>query len=84
MSIRFRRITFVDNKRRYVNNVIDSDFLCDDEDFEASYADWFTANLGESNMLTTQCCAHAHALDMMSLLIGINEGDKVIMPSYII
>jgi dTDP-4-amino-4,6-dideoxygalactose transaminase len=80
LSIPFNRVSVVHNEKRYVDNAIDSGLLCGGGDFEALCTEWFTNNLGVSNTLMTPSCTHA--LEMMALLIGIKEGDEVIMPSY--
>lgn len=51
-----------------------------DGDFSKKCQAWFDAKLGKAKTLLTPSCTHA--LEMAALLIGIREGDEVIMPSY--
>ena len=80
MKIPFNKVSEVGNEKKYINEAIDSGYLSGDGLFEDKCTNWFSRNLGASNVMMTPSCTHA--LEMMALLIGIKEGDEVIMPSY--
>ena len=80
MKIPFNIVTVVGNEKKHINEAIDSGYLCGGGHFEDECASWFRHNLGACNVMMTPSCTHA--LEMMALLIGIKEGDEVIMPSY--
>ena len=80
MKIPFNIVTVVGNEKKHINEAIDSGYLSGGGHFEDECASWFRHNLGARNVMMTPSCTHA--LEMMAILIGIKEGDEVIMPSY--
>jgi len=65
---------------KYINDAILSHKLSGDGPFSKSCQEWFTNKLGcQSTLLTPNC---TQALEMAAILIDIQPGDEVIMPSY--
>ena len=78
--IPFNQATIVGNEEQYVLNAMHSDKISGDGQFSHKCQIWFEKNLGcKKALLTTSC---THALEMAALLIDIQKGDEVIMPSY--
>jgi dTDP-4-amino-4,6-dideoxygalactose transaminase len=80
VKIPFNKVSLVGNEKRYIQEAIESGYLCGGGHFEDKCHSWFSNNLGISNVLMVPSCTHA--LEMMALLLEIKEGDEVIMPSY--
>jgi dTDP-4-amino-4,6-dideoxygalactose transaminase len=65
---------------KYINDAILSQKLSGDGPFSKLCQEWFTDKLGcKSTLLTPNC---TQALEMAAILIDIQPGDEVIMPSY--
>lgn len=64
----------------YIQEAIDSRLLAGDGRFTKSCEQWFEERLSAPATLMTTSCTHA--LEMAAMLIGIEPGDEVIMPSY--
>ena len=80
MTVPFNLVTEAGNEKKYINEAIDSGYICGGGHFEGRCNNWFRSKLGAQNVMMTPSCTHS--LEMMALLIGIEEGDEVIMPSY--
>jgi len=68
------------NEDRYVLDAIQSNKLSGDGEYGKRCQAWFETRLGCAKALLTSSCTHA--LEMAAILIGIEPGDEVIMPSY--
>ena len=78
--IDFNKPPLVGNEEKYVLESIKSPKISGDGQFSKRCHRWFEEQLGcKKALLTTSC---THALEMAALLIDIQEGDEVIMPSY--
>lgn len=78
--IPFNKPPFTGNETQYILESIRSSKISGDGDFTKRCHRWFEEKLGcQKALLTTSC---THALEMASLLINIQPGDEVIMPSY--
>ena len=80
-----KRITFnkppvIGNEASYIYEAIDSRSLAGDKDFTHKCHEWFERELPCENVLLTTSCTHA--LEMAAMLIDVQLGDEVIMPSY--
>lgn len=64
----------------YISQAIESKLLAGDGHFTKKCENWFEKHLGAKKTLFTTSCTHA--LEMAALLIGIEPGDEIIMPSY--
>ncbi|MBN2618548.1 MAG: dTDP-4-amino-4,6-dideoxygalactose transaminase [Spirochaetales bacterium] len=64
----------------YLNQVLINKKICGDGPFTYKCRDWFIKELGvPSALLTTSCTS---ALEMCAVLLDLEEGDEIIMPSY--
>jgi len=78
--IPFNKPANTGNEEKYVIESMYSDKISGDGKFTKRCHTWFEENLPcKKALLTTSC---THALEMTAILIGIKEGDEVIMPSY--
>ena len=65
---------------QYIQQVLEKQKLSGDGPFTKKCNTWFEEHFGcKKALLTTSC---THALEMTALLIDIQPGDEVIMPSY--
>lgn len=65
---------------KYITQAIESRLLAGDGHFTHKCESWFEEHLVvKKTLLTTSC---THALEMAAILIGIEPGDEVIMPSF--
>lgn len=78
--IPFSRPTHTGNEDRYVLEAVHGEKLSGDGRFAAACHEWFEAQLGCRRALLTPSCTHA--LELAALLMDIEPGDEVIMPSY--
>jgi len=78
--IPFNKPPYTGNEEKYVLESIRSSKISGDGDFTKRCHRWFEEKLGcQKALLTTSC---SHALEMAAILLDIQEGDEVIMPSY--
>jgi len=76
----FNRPPFTGNEERYLLQSMKSLKLSGDGEFTKRCHKWFEKRLDcQKALLTTSC---THALEMSAILIDIQPGDEVIMPSY--
>lgn len=78
--IPFNHPPITDNEQQYVLKAMRSAKISGDGHFGLKCQEWFEKNLGCVKALLTPSCTHA--LEMAALLIDIQPGDEVIMPSY--
>ena len=78
--IPFNQPAVVGTEEKYIAEALKSRMLCGDGPFHQKCHQWFETNLPcKKAFLTTSC---THALEMTAILINIQPGDEVIMPSY--
>ena len=78
--IPFNRPPYTGNEEKYVLESMRSSKISGDGDFTKKCHKWFEEKLQcKKALLTTSC---THALEMAAILIDIQKGDEVIMPSY--
>jgi len=78
--IHFSKPTFIGNEEKYLKEAMFNQQLSGDGQFTKkchSYIEESTST--KKAFLTTSC---THALEMTAILLGIKDGDEVIMPSY--
>lgn len=68
------------NELAYIAQAIDSDKLCGDGAFSKKCERWIQSNFNTPKALLTPSCTAA--LELAAILIDIQPGDEVIMPSY--
>lgn len=78
--IPFNRPPYTGNENQHVFAAMRSDKISGDGEYGIKCQQWFDNNLGCSKSLLTPSCTHA--LEMAAMLIDIQPGDEVIMPSY--
>ena len=69
-----------DRERSYVQEVLDSGDIKGDGRFGAQCEQLLEAEFGAERALMTSSCTHA--LEMAALLLEVDNGDEVIVPSY--
>ena len=78
--IKFNKACVTGNEQKFINEVIESGDISGDGPFTKKCHAWFKENLGLTyNLLTTSCST---SLDMAALLLNIQPGDEVILPSF--
>lgn len=78
--IPFNRPPHTGNEDQYVLAAMRSDKISGDGDYAHKCQQWFEQQLGCKKTFLTPSCTQA--LEMAALLIDIQPGDEVIMPSY--
>ncbi len=78
--IPFNKPPYTGNEDQYVLAAMRSDKVSGDGQFSKRCQAWFEEHLGCKKALLTPSCTHA--LEMAALLIDIQPGDEIIMPSY--
>jgi dTDP-4-amino-4,6-dideoxygalactose transaminase len=78
--IPFNKAPYTGNEEKYVLESIKSTKISGDGNFTKKCTEWFEKKLQPSKVLLTTSCTHA--LEMAAILLDIQEGDEVIMPSY--
>ena len=78
--IPFNKPPHTGNEEQYVLAAMKSPQISGDGEFGKRCQRWFETKLGCRKALLTPSCTHA--LEMAAILIGIEPGDEVIMPSY--
>jgi dTDP-4-amino-4,6-dideoxygalactose transaminase len=78
--IPFNKPPFTGNETQYVLHAMQSSKISGDGKFTLRCHQWFEEKLGCVKALLTPSCTHA--LEMAAILINIQPGDEVIMPSY--
>ena len=78
--IPFNKPPFTGNEERYVLESMKSNKISGDGEFTKRCHKWFEEKLQCKKVLLTTSCTHA--LEMAAILLDIQEGDEVIIPSY--
>ncbi len=80
MQIPFNKIPCYGNEKKYVLKALSSDKISGNGKYTKKVESWFKENLQcEKALLTTSC---THALEMSAILLNVEKGDEIIMPSY--
>ena len=78
--IPFNKPAVTGNEKLYILDSIKSDKISGDGKYTKKCQKWFLKTLGCKTALLTPSCTHA--LEMAAILLNIQEGDEIIMPSY--
>ncbi len=78
--IPFNKPPYTGNEDQYVTAAMRSSKISGDGEFSKRCQAWFEKSLSCAKALLTPSCTHA--LEMAALLIDVQPGDEVIMPSY--
>lgn len=80
IKIPFNKPCYTGNEDKYVLESMRSLKISGDGEFSKKCHKWFEENLQCKKVLLTPSCTHA--LEMAAILVDIQPGDEVIMPSY--
>ena len=76
----FNKPCLTGNEQKHVLESMNSHYISGDGQFTKKCHQWFKKRLNcPKTLLTTSC---THALEMSAILLDIQEGEEVIMPSY--
>lgn len=78
--INFNVPPFTGREMEYIRQAVENQKICGDGPFTKKCSEWIEARTGTAKCLLTPSCTQA--TELAALLIGIKEGDEVIMPSY--
>ncbi|WP_042471122.1 dTDP-4-amino-4,6-dideoxygalactose transaminase [Bacillus ndiopicus] len=78
--IPFNKPPVIGREIEYIQDAIENGHLCGDGKYTRLCHEWLEKNTGAKKALLTTSCTHA--LEMTALLLNIQPGDEVIMPSY--
>ncbi len=78
--IPFNKPPYLGREEKYVLEAMKQTKISGDGNFSVKCQKWFEKKTNSKIALLTTSCTHA--LEMTGLLIGLKEGDEVIMPSY--
>lgn len=78
--ISFNEVPVLGNEIQYIQEAIDNRKLCGDGPFTKKCSLLIEKMFNVPKTLLTTSCTHA--LEMSAILVGIKQGDEVIMPSY--
>jgi dTDP-4-amino-4,6-dideoxygalactose transaminase len=80
VTIPFNRAVLAGKELEYIREAIEGGELAGDGAFTRRCQDWLADFIGARAALLTHSCTAA--LEMAAILIGIEPGDEVVMPSY--
>ena len=69
----------VGDELKYIADAVNKHKICGDGEYTKKCNTWLEEQFGGKALLTTSC---THATEMAALLLDIQPGDEVIMPSY--
>lgn len=78
--IPFNKPPYTGNEEKYIAQTLGSGKISGDGPFGKKCEQWFETTLGCRRALLTSSCTHA--LEMCALLLDIQPGDEIILPSY--
>ena len=78
--IGFNVAPFTGKEFDYIRQAIEAEHICGDGMFTKKCNEWIEKQTGTAKALLTTSCTHA--TEMAALLLNIQPGDEVIMPSY--
>jgi dTDP-4-amino-4,6-dideoxygalactose transaminase len=78
--IPFNKPAYVPEETEYIQKALGSAHLSGDGDFTKKCSAWFEQGMGIPRALLTTSCTHA--LELSALLLDIQPGDDVIVPSF--
>ncbi len=79
--IGFNVAPFTGKEFDYIRQAIEAEHICGDGMFTKKCNGWIEERTGTAKALLTTSCTHA--TEMAALLLNIQPGDEVIMPSYL-
>jgi dTDP-4-amino-4,6-dideoxygalactose transaminase len=79
-TIPFNKASFVGNEQAYIAQAIANRHISGDGPFTRRVQNFLETEMGVSRVLLTTSCTHA--LEISALLLNIEQGDEVILPSF--
>lgn len=80
MKVPFNLPPYTGKEKKYILKSMTSSHISADGKYTHKCQNWFEKNLNINKALLTSSCTHA--LEIAAILLNIQEGDEVIMPSY--
>ncbi|WP_029149126.1 dTDP-4-amino-4,6-dideoxygalactose transaminase [Methylophilus sp. 5] len=80
MNVGFNKPPLTGNEQKYIADALQGEKLSGDGQYGEKCQSWFEIHLACSKALLTPSCTQA--LEMAAILLDIQPGDEVIMPSY--
>jgi len=80
MNVGFNKPPLTGNEQKYIADALQSEKLSGDGQYGEKCQQWFETHLNCAKALLTPSCTQA--LEMAAILLDIQPGDEVIMPSY--
>lgn len=80
VMINFNVPPFSGKEFEYMRQAVENQKICGDGPFTRKCSEWIEAQTGTTKCLLTTSCTHA--TELAALLLNIEPGDEVIMPSY--
>ncbi|UYG06244.1 dTDP-4-amino-4,6-dideoxygalactose transaminase [Halomonas sp. M4R1S46] len=80
MTIQFNKPLYTGQEDAHILSVIHGGRLAGNGDYTRMCQEWFERRFGFTRALMTPSCTHA--LEMAALLIDVEAGDEIIMPSF--
>ena len=78
-KVSFNYPCIIGDELGYIKDAIEKGKISGDGFYTKKCNEWFLNKLDRKILLTTSCTS---ALEMMGILLDLNPGDEVIMPSY--
>ena len=78
--IPFNKPPFTGKETEYIKKAIENNKICGDGEFTKKCNKWLEDKTGAKKALLTTSCTHS--LEMAALLLNIQPGDEIIMPSF--
>ena len=78
--IPFNKPFILDKEMEYISDAVERKAICGDGHYTQKCHNWFEDTIGCKKALLTHSCTGA--LEMCALLLDLQPGDEVIMPSY--
>lgn len=78
--IPFNKPPFLGNELENIKKAIENNKICGDGEFTKKCNKWLEQKTGSAKALLTTSCTHS--LEMAALLLDIQPGDEIIMPSF--
>lgn len=78
--IPFFKTTITGNEQKYLQTLLEAEDGLAGKEYLSKSEKWFNENHGLKNFYLTKSCTHS--LELAALLLNLQPGDEVIMPSY--
>ena len=79
-GVTFNNPAFIPSEIKYIEQALESKHLSGDGVFTKKCSNWLEQEVGVTKALLTTSCTHA--LELSALLLDLQPGDEVIVPSF--